>query len=135
LIRDILNKPVSAKAAPAKAVAPAKAAAPATSGLTAVAVPGATPAASASPSGPASSRAVPPVNAGEPPSPAKTPAVTPEQATAAFIADLSASLAELARAQRFDALAYLFDLAALESQSLAAAPSAPPRECQQAISR
>lgn len=57
-------------------------------------------------------------------------AATPDQAAAAFIAELSASLVELARAHRFDALAYLFDLAVLEAKNLAAAPASrtiPPR--------
>lgn len=57
-------------------------------------------------------------------------AATRDQAAAAFIAELSASLVELARAHRFDALAYLFDLAVLEAKNLAAAPASrtiPPR--------
>jgi len=40
-------------------------------------------------------------------------------ATAAFIADMSADLVQLARRQGFDALAFVLDLANVEARSLA----------------
>ena len=43
--------------------------------------------------------------------------------TAAYIADLSAHLATLARRQGFDALAYLLDMARLEAEGVRSRPS------------
>jgi hypothetical protein len=128
---NILRKPMPAKAMTNKAAPPraatVKSATLGAGGSTAAAPPGA---ASGAPGSPAASGKA----GGEPPS-ANTAAATPEQA-AAFIAELSRSLGELARAHRFAALAYLFELAALEAQRLGGAPSAaaPPREHRQAIS-
>jgi hypothetical protein len=38
--------------------------------------------------------------------------------TAAYLAELASTMAALARSQKFDALAYLLDLARLEAESL-----------------
>jgi hypothetical protein len=46
--------------------------------------------------------------------------------TDAYIAELAATLATLARAQQFEALTYLLDLARLEAESLAQRTGAPP---------
>lgn len=47
-------------------------------------------------------------------------------AAAAYIADLAASLAAMARQQKFDALGYLLEMARLEAETLSS--TAQPRE-------
>jgi hypothetical protein len=57
----------------------------------------------------------------------KRPSLTPEQrAAAAFIAELSAELLEVARSHRFRHLAYLLDLATLEAKNLTRRDAGPP---------
>jgi len=54
---------------------------------------------------------------------------TEQTAAAAFIAEMSAELLEVARGHRFDHLAYLLDLAALEAKNLTRRDGGPTAAC------